>query len=157
MTPTFKKCTAVGYEKIFNMGPTFKQPTSKGKSHSYCFKKSNGKAAPHDSVQFSHCHVWVFATPWTAARQASLSIINSRSLLRFMTTPICMWHISIWLLLEKGKSKMQGGIAPQPSAWPSANGLYTDNKCGGRVQQRQSSNQVVAKVNWVSGTLENSV
>ena len=54
MTPTFKKCTAVGYEKIFNTGPTFKTPTSKGKFHSYCFFRSNGKAAPHDSVQFSH-------------------------------------------------------------------------------------------------------
>ena len=31
------------------------------------------------SVQ-SLCHVWLFATPWTAARQASLSITNSRSL-----------------------------------------------------------------------------
>ena len=27
--------------------------------------------------------VWLFATPWIAARQASLSITNSRSLLRF--------------------------------------------------------------------------
>ena len=30
-------------------------------------------------------HVWLFATPWTAARQASLSIINSWSLLEFMS------------------------------------------------------------------------
>ena len=30
-------------------------------------------------------HVRLFATPWTAARQASLSIINSRSLLKFMS------------------------------------------------------------------------
>ena len=32
----------------------------------------------HSSVQFLSC-VWLFATPWTAARQASLSITNSRS------------------------------------------------------------------------------
>ena len=36
------------------------------------------------SYQFSSVqslsHVWLFATPWTAARQASLSITNSRSL-----------------------------------------------------------------------------
>ena len=36
------------------------------------------------SVQFSSVHslsrVWFFATPWTRARQASLSITNSRSL-----------------------------------------------------------------------------
>ena len=28
--------------------------------------------------------IWLFATPWTAARQASLSITNSRSLLKLM-------------------------------------------------------------------------
>ena len=33
------------------------------------------------SVQ-SLSHVWLFATPWTAARQASLSITNSWSLLK---------------------------------------------------------------------------
>ena len=36
------------------------------------------------SVQ-SLCHVWLFATPWTAARQASLSITNSRSLPKLMS------------------------------------------------------------------------
>ena len=36
------------------------------------------------SVQ-SLSHVWLFATPWTAAHQASLSITNSWSLLKFMT------------------------------------------------------------------------
>ena len=36
------------------------------------------------SVQ-SLSHVWLFATPWTAARQASLSITNSRSLLKLMS------------------------------------------------------------------------
>ena len=29
-------------------------------------------------------HVWLFATPWPAARQASLSITNSQSLLKLM-------------------------------------------------------------------------
>ena len=41
---------------------------------------------PHTSVQFSSIqslsHVWLFATPWIAARQASLSITNSQSLLK---------------------------------------------------------------------------
>ena len=36
------------------------------------------------SVQ-SLSHVWLFVTSWTAARQASLSIINCRSLLKFMS------------------------------------------------------------------------
>ena len=30
-------------------------------------------------------HVWLFATPWTVARQASLSITNSQSLLKLMS------------------------------------------------------------------------
>ena len=30
-------------------------------------------------------HVWLFATPWTAAHQASLSFAISQSLLRFMS------------------------------------------------------------------------
>ena len=43
----------------------------------YCiFKKS--------SVQ-SLCRVQLFATPWTAARQASLSVTNSGSLLKLMS------------------------------------------------------------------------
>ena len=37
------------------------------------------------SVQFSHCHVQLFVTPWTATRQASLSITNSQSLLILMS------------------------------------------------------------------------
>ena len=40
-------------------------------------------------IQFSSVQlfsrVWPFATPWTAARQASPSIINSRSLLKLMS------------------------------------------------------------------------
>ena len=36
------------------------------------------------SVQ-SLSHVWLFATPWTAARQASLSIANFWSLLKLMS------------------------------------------------------------------------
>ena len=36
-----------------------------------------------NSVHFSH--VWLFATPWTAACQASLYITNSRSLLKLIS------------------------------------------------------------------------
>ena len=39
---------------------------------------------PFSSVQ-SLSRVWLFATPWIAARQASLSITNSRSKLRLMS------------------------------------------------------------------------
>ena len=40
--------------------------------------------AAFSSVQSLSC-VWLFATPWTAARQASLGITNSRGLLKLMS------------------------------------------------------------------------
>ena len=46
------------------------------------------------SVQFSSVqslsHIRLFATPWTAALQASLSIINSQSLLKLMSVELVM-------------------------------------------------------------------
>ena len=39
-------------------------------------------SCPHFVVQ-SHSHVWLFVTPWTAARQASLSFAICQSLLKF--------------------------------------------------------------------------
>ena len=45
-------------------------------------------------VQFSSLqslsHVWLFAMPWTAAHQASLSITNFRSLLKLMSIKLVM-------------------------------------------------------------------
>ena len=41
------------------------------------------------SVQ-SLSHVWLFATPWTAAHQASLSITNSQSLLKLLSIELMM-------------------------------------------------------------------
>ena len=35
-------------------------------------------------------HVWLFATSWTAARQGSLSITNSQSLLKLMSIELVM-------------------------------------------------------------------
>ena len=42
------------------------------------------------SVQ-SLSHVQLFVTPWTEARQASLSITNSQSLLKLMLLELVMW------------------------------------------------------------------
>ena len=42
-----------------------------------------------DQVQSLRC-VQLFATPWTVAHQASLSITNSRSLLKFMSIELVM-------------------------------------------------------------------
>ena len=47
------------------------------------------------NIQFSSVqllsHVWLFATPWTEAHQASLSITNSRRLPKFMSIELVMW------------------------------------------------------------------
>ena len=51
-----------------------------------------GSSVP--GIQFSSvqllCHVQFFATPWTAAGQASLSITNSQSLLKLMSIELVM-------------------------------------------------------------------
>ena len=46
---------------------------------------SLGKSLVQFSSVQSLSHVQLFATPWTAARQASLSITNSRSILRLIS------------------------------------------------------------------------
>ena len=45
--------------------------------------------------------IWLFATPWTAAHQASLSVTNSRSLLKLMSIALVMpWnHLVLCCLL----------------------------------------------------------
>ena len=60
-----------------------------------CMKCSLGIASFLEEIsQFSsvqsHSHVWLFATPWTAAAQASLSITNSWSLLKLMSIELVM-------------------------------------------------------------------
>ena len=56
----------------------------------------------NSSVQFSSVQslsrVWLFATPWVAARQASLSITNSRHSLRLMLIKSVMpsSHLILW-------------------------------------------------------------
>ena len=53
------------------------------------FHWQDNSSSYQPSVQFSSVqslsHIRLFATPWTAARQASLSINNSRSLLKLMS------------------------------------------------------------------------
>ena len=56
---------------------------------------------PLMQIQFSSVqllsHVQLFATPWTAARQASLSIINSQSLLKLMSIESVMPYNPLFL------------------------------------------------------------
>ena len=55
-------------------------------------------------------HVWFFATPWTAARQASLSITNSQSLLKLMSIESVMPSNHLILCLP---------LLHMPSVFPS--------------------------------------
>ena len=51
--------------------------------------ETNAIGSQFSSVQ-SLSHVWLYATPWTAAHQASLSITNSQSSLRLVSTELVM-------------------------------------------------------------------
>ena len=73
------------------------------------------------SVQ-SLSHVWLFVTPWTTARQASLSITNSRSALKLMSIESVMSsrHLSLCCpLLLLPQSLLASGSFPmsQLFAW----------------------------------------
>ena len=61
------------------------------------------------SVQLLSC-VWLFATPWTVARQASLSITNSWSLLKL---------ISIELVMPSNHLSLCHPLLLPPSIFPS--------------------------------------
>ena len=73
------------------------------------------------SVQ-SHSHVWLFATPWTAARKGSLSITNTQSLFKFMSIELMMPsnHLSLWCPLSSHlQSFPASGSFPMSQFFPS--------------------------------------
>ena len=61
-------------------------------------------------MQVSQLSVWLFATPWTAAHQASLSITNSQSLLKLM---------SFELMMPSNHLKLCHPLLLLPSIFPS--------------------------------------
>ena len=69
-------------------------------------------------------HIWLFVTPWTATCQASLSITNSRSLLKFM---------SIGLVLPSNHLILCHPVLLPPSIFPSI---------------RVFSNESVLQIRW---------
>ena len=70
------------------------------------------------SVQ-SLSHVQLFVTPWTAARQASLSITNSWSLLKLMSTELVMpsSHLILCHLLLLPPSIFPSIMVSRPEYW----------------------------------------
>ena len=79
------------------------------KVYQYCFGSvSKGKETSKNSQSVSQfSHIRLFATPWIAARQASLSITNSRSLLKLMSmlSYFKFWKMMLWKLCTQYASK----------------------------------------------------
>ena len=63
-------------------------------------------------------HVWLFATPWTTARQASLSIINIQGLLKLM---------SIESVMPSNHLILCRPLLFQPSIFPSIRGFSSES------------------------------
>ena len=102
-------------------------------------------------VQFSSLqslsHVWLFATPWTAARQASLSITNSWSLFRLMSIESVMPSnhlILFWPLLLSPSIFPNSRVFCSESAlriwwpkyWSFTFSIRPSNKYSGRISFR---------------------
>ena len=68
---------------LVQLGGLFSAPVNHGNTTTHNPSGSEGKY-PYQSVQLLSC-VWLFVTPWTAARQNSLPITNSPSLLNPMS------------------------------------------------------------------------
>ena len=77
-----------------------------------------GTQLPQFSSVQSLSRVWLFATPWTAAHQASLSITNSRSLLRLMSIESVMPSIPLGKDTEpNGPSDIKSSAQLKLDSW----------------------------------------
>ena len=113
------------------------------------------------SVQLSH--VCLFASPWTAAHQASLSITVSRSLLKLISTELVMPsnHLVLCnpLLLPSGFPGIR--VFPNesvllirwPKYWSFSFTIGPSNECSGLISFRTDWLDLVA----VQGTLKNLI
>ena len=80
----------------------------------YCYNSATTHSLLKVVVQLLS-HVWLFATPWTAAHQASLSIAISLSLLKLM---------SIELMMPSNLLILCGHRLLLPSIFPSITGTF---------------------------------
>ena len=92
-------------------------------------------------------HVQLFVTPWTAARQASLSITNSRSLLKLMSIELVMPSdhpilcspllllISIFPSIRVFSNESVLGIR-WPKYWSFSFSISSSNECSGLISFR---------------------
>ena len=95
------------------------------------------------SVQSFSC-VQLFVTSWTAARQASLSITNSRSLLRFM---------SIELVIPSNHLILCHPLLLPPSIFPSIRGFSNESVLRIRWPEYWSFSFSISPSNEYSGLI----
>ena len=95
------------------------------------------------SVQ-SLSYVWLFATPWTAAHQASLSITNSQSLLKFM---------SIELVMPSNHLILCCPLLLQPSIFPSIRVFSNESVLHSRRPKDWSFSFSISPSNEYSGLI----
>ena len=110
-----------------------------------------GALSKRKNLQFSSVqlfsHVQLFVTPWTAARQASLSITNSWSLLKLMSIELVMPSIHLilcylFLLLPsifpsiRVFSKESDLCIRWPKYWSFSFSISPSNECSGLISFR---------------------
>ena len=92
------------------------------RSPSITTKESSCRATKSSPV-LSLSHVRLFATPWTAARQASLSLIKSWSLIKFM---------SIKLVIPSNHLLLRRPLLLLPSIFPRIRVFSNESTSGGQ-------------------------
>ena len=97
-----------------------------------------------NSVQFSCSVMSDSATPWTAARQASLSIINSQSLLKLM---------SIELVMPSNHLILCHPLLLPPAIFPSIRVFSKDSALHIRCPEYWSSSFSISPSNEYSGLI----
>ena len=107
-------------------------------------------------IQFSSVqllsHVWLFATPWIAACQASLSITNSRSLLKLMSIELMMpSHPPRNPSQHQGLSNESTLCMRWPKDWTFSFSISPFNEHAGLISFRMDLLYLLA----VQGTLKN--
>ena len=118
------------------------------------------RKAQFSSVQ-SLCCVQLFATPWTAARQASLSITNSWSLLKLMSIelvmpsnyPILCYHLLLPLSIFPSIRVFSNESALRirwPKYWSFSFNISPSNEYSGLISFRMDWLSLLA----VQGTLK---
>ena len=116
--------------------------------------------SPTQSVQLLS-RVWLFVTPWTAARRASLSIINSRSPLKLMSIESVMpsnhlilccpfllllsLFLSIWIFLNESVLRIRW-----PKYWNFSFNISPSSEYSGLISFRMDWFYLLA----VQGTLK---